>query len=73
MLSAFQSRSETEVISVNEEHPEAAVTAFLWFGRGPHPAVLNLGDCLSYAVASVARLPLLFTGNDFALTGIPAA
>jgi ribonuclease VapC len=52
---------------------DAATAAFLRFGRGRHPAALNFGDCMAYAVASVAGLPLLFTGDDFALTDIARA
>jgi uncharacterized protein with PIN domain len=43
------------------------------FGRGRHRAALNFGDCMAYAVAAVADMPLLCTGNDFAQTDIPAA
>jgi hypothetical protein len=43
------------------------------FGRGRHPAILNFGDCMAYAVAAVAGMPLLYTGNDFAQKDIPAA
>jgi ribonuclease VapC len=35
-----------------------------------HPAALNLGDCLTYAVGRVAREPLLCLGNDFARTDL---
>jgi ribonuclease VapC len=49
---------------------DAAVTAFIRFGRGRHPAGLNFGDCMSYAVASVAGMPLLFTGSDFSKTDV---
>ena len=73
LLSAFLRRLEAEVIAFNEEHLDAATTAFLRFGRGRHPAALNFGDCMSYAVASVAGLPLLFTGGDFAQTDIARA
>jgi ribonuclease VapC len=59
------------VVAFNEEHLDVATTAFLRFGRGRHPAALNFGDCKAYAVASVASLPLLFTGEDFARTDIP--
>ena len=52
---------------------DVAVEAFLRFGRGRHPAGLNFGDCMAYAVAAVAGLPLLYTGNDFARTDIPSA
>jgi ribonuclease VapC len=44
------------------------------FGRGSgHPARLNFGDCLSYAVAKHLDAPLLFKGDDFALTDIESA
>jgi len=55
------------------EHFEAAADAFLRYGKGRHAAALNFGDCLTYAVASVADLPLLFTGDDFGKTGISVA
>jgi ribonuclease VapC len=53
----------------------AATDAFLRFGRGRgHPARLNMGDCMAYAVARAQNLPLLFKGNDFVHTDlIPAA
>lgn len=37
-------------------------------GSGQHPARLNLGDCVSYAMAKGAGLPLLYKGDDFART-----
>jgi ribonuclease VapC len=43
------------------------------FGRGRHPARLSFGDCIAYAAAAVTGMPLLYTGNDFAQTDIPAA
>jgi len=47
--------------------------AFDRFGRGHHPAKLNFGDCMSYAVAKFHDVPLLFKGDDFRLTDIRAA
>jgi len=73
VLLAFLRRLDAEAVTFNEEHLDAATTAFLRFGRGRHPASLNFGDCMSYAVASVAGLPLLFTGEDFAKTDIARA
>ena len=73
LLSAFLRRLEAEVVAFNEEHLDAATTAFLRFGRGRHPAALNFGDCMSYAVAAVAGMPLLFTGEDFTQTDIARA
>ena len=73
VIFAFLHRIEAEIVPFNEAHMDAAVTAFIRFGRGHHPAKLNFGDCMSYAVASVAGLALLFTGNDFSKTDIPQA
>ena len=73
MLFAFLRRVEAEIVPFNEEHLDAASTAFIRFGRGRHPAGLNFGDCMSYAVASVAGMPLLFTGEDFKRTDIQPA
>ena len=66
-------RMNAQVVPFTEEHFDAAADAFLRFGRGRRPAGLNFGDCLSYAVASVSGLPLLFTGDDFTRTDIRAA
>ena len=70
---AFLRQLEAEVVVFNDEHLDAATAAFLRFGRGRHPAALNFGDCMAYAIASVAGMPLLFTGNDFAQTDIERA
>jgi ribonuclease VapC len=66
-------KMNAQVIPFTEEHFETALEAFLKFGRGRHPATLNFGDCMSYALATVAGVPLLFTGSDFARTDITAA
>ena len=48
--------------------------AFLRYGKGRHPAGLNFGDCMSYALAKSLDAPLLYKGEDFARTDIrPAA
>ena len=43
------------------------------FGKGRHPAALNFGDCMTYAIAKVADQPLLFVGNDFSQTDLRLA
>lgn len=66
---------EFDIIEVpfGESHWREALGAHQRFGRGRHPASLNFGDCLTYAVASLAQEPLLFVGEDFALTDLVAA
>jgi len=73
LLFAFLRRVEAELVAFNEEHLDAAAAAFLRFGRGRHPAGLDFGDCMSYAVASVAGMPLMFTGEDFSQTDLERA
>lgn len=72
-LATFLEDSRAEVVDFRFEHFEAAREAFLRYGKGRHPAALNFGDCLSYAIARVAGLPLLATGNDFSRTDIELA
>jgi len=62
-----------QVIPFTEEHFDVADDAFLRFRKGHYQAALNFGDCMSYSVASLSGLPLLYTGNDFAQTDIQSA
>ncbi|MBI3666242.1 MAG: type II toxin-antitoxin system VapC family toxin [Acidobacteria bacterium] len=66
-------RMHAEIAPFGEDHFDVALEAFLRFGRGHHPAGLNFGDCMAYAVAVEAGLPLLFTGGEFAKTDVGAA
>jgi len=52
---------------------DLAVQAHQQFGKGPHTAGLNFGDCFSYALAKQLDLPLLFKGDDFSQTDIRIA
>ena len=62
------------VIAFTPEHAQVAYTAFARFGRGSgHPARLNFGDCMAYAVARMAQAPLLFKGDDFTRTDVASA
>ncbi|MEO8661389.1 MAG: type II toxin-antitoxin system VapC family toxin [Bryobacteraceae bacterium] len=73
LLFRFVTQAKAECVAFDERHMEAASSAFLRFGKGRHPAALNFGDCLSYAVAAVAGMPLLFVGEDFSKTDIGRA
>ena len=61
------------VSAFDADHVEAARHAFRRYGKGSHRAALNFGDCCAYALAKTLDLPLLFKGNDFALTDIKRA
>ena len=62
-----------QVAPFGEAHSRQAVEAWLRFGKGRHAASLNFGDCLSYAVARLARRPLLCVGEDFPKTDLEIA
>lgn len=56
------------------EHARIAREAYRDFGRGSgHPARLNFGDCMAYALAKATDEPLLFKGDDFSKTDIRSA
>ena len=61
-----------EIVSMNADQFEMARSAWRNYGRGNHPAGLNIGDCCSYALAKYSGEPLLFKGDDFSKTDIPS-
>ncbi len=58
---------------MSAEQVELARAAWRQYGKGNHPAGLNIGDCCAYALAKYSGEPLLFKGEDFVLTDIPSA
>jgi len=72
-LDRFITKAGIELIPFDIEQGQTARTAFSRFGKGRHQAGLNLGDCLSYALATVLGEPLLFKGDDFAYCDVMAA
>ena len=72
-LDALVAELGIETIPFTADHYAEAARAYARYGRGKHKAALNFGDCLSYAVASVADDALLFVGDDFTHTDIKAA
>jgi ribonuclease VapC len=63
---------DIQEVPFGELHWREAVEAFRRYGRGRHPAGLNFGDCMAYAVARLSGEPLLFLGEDFRRTDIEA-
>ena len=72
-LDIFLEEAGIELEPVTPDQAQAARRAWRRFGRGNHPAGLNFGDCFAYALAEATGEPLLFKGQDFALTDIEAA
>ena len=62
------------ILSFESDHVLLAQGAFSTYGRGRgHPARLNFGDCMTYAVAKRDDLPLLYKGDDFVHTDLRPA
>ena len=70
IVSELAGAPNVTTIAFDATHYGQAEKAFDRFGKGHHPAALNMGDCFSYAVAAVAKAPLLFKGRDFSRTDI---
>lgn len=64
--------ADTGIGEMMIDHPVAhlAVAAHVRYGKGRHPAALNMGDCFSYACAKLRGMPLLYKGEDFAQTDL---
>src|SRR5579884_359245 len=60
-------------VGIGEREFEIATEAYAQYGRGRHPASLNMGDCFAYACAKANRARLLFKGGDFPKTDIAPA
>lgn len=66
-------RARIDIVPFDARQVEAAREAYRRFGRGRHPAGLNLGECCAYALAVASGEPLLYEGEDFAKTDISSA
>ena len=66
---------EIGIVMVDFDQAESLKSheAYRLFGKGNHPAGLNMGDCVAYALARRLDAPLLFKGNDFARTDVRRA
>ena len=66
LLGAFN----VETAAFTADHSAMAFDAWRSYGKGRHPAALNILDCCSYALARASGQPLLAVGQDYARTDI---
>ena len=70
-LDALLDAYGVQIVPFTPEQARLARAAYSDFGRGSgHPARLNFGDCLSYALAADTGDTLLFVGDDFTHTDV---
>jgi ribonuclease VapC len=64
---------DIEAVPFDLEQMHEARCAWQRFGKGRHPAALNLGDCCAYAAAITSGEPLLYKGEYFQKTDVDQA
>ena len=69
-VQSFVELNDLRFVSIGEREFDLATQAYADFGKGRHPAALNMGDCFAYACAKASRATLLFKGDDFTKTDI---
>jgi ribonuclease VapC len=62
-----------QLVPIGQLELDLATQAYDRFGKGRHPARLNMGDCYAYACAKANDASLLFKGGDFSKTDIVPA
>ena len=72
-LDLLLAKLRVDIAGVTASQADIARKAFRRYGRGPHPANLNFGDCFAYALAKHKSAPLLFKGNNFGQTDVMVA
>jgi len=72
-VDSFMTDFAVEIVALEAEGARSAREAYFRFGKGYHPAGLNLGDCFPYSLAKARDEPLLFKGDDFLKTDIVPA
>lgn len=71
---SFLEIADIAVQPITDAIARDAVVAFQRYGKGRGaPAQLNLADCMSYACARAAGVPILFKGRDFSRTDLDLA
>jgi ribonuclease VapC len=73
IVARFLEVSEIVLMPIGKAESEGALIALERFGKGRHPANLNMGDCFSYGCAKSLGTALLFKGDDFLRTDIQSA
>jgi ribonuclease VapC len=72
-VQSFVELNDLRFVGIGEREFDLATQAYADFGKGRHPAALNMGDCFAYACAKANRATLLFKGDDFTKTDIARA
>ena len=72
-MATLVDKGGVEVVPMTASTAMRVAEAYALWGKGNHPAGLNLGDCFAYALAKEVGCPLLYVGRDFARTDLRTA
>ena len=72
-VAEFLGAGKVETLVIGQTELGLALDAYDQFGKGRHPARLNLGDCFTYAAAKADDAPLLHKDEGFWLTDVRQA
>lgn len=73
LVDGLLGEANATVVPIDRATGQEALRAFIRFGKGRHPAALNMGDCFAYACTRQLATTLLCKGNDFPQTDIDLA
>ena len=69
-LDEILNAADCKVVPFDSDQAGRAAQAYMEYGKGYHPAGLNLLDCVAYSLATAHNQPLLFKGDDFSKTDV---
>ncbi|TWB20424.1 ribonuclease VapC [Nitrospirillum amazonense] len=70
LVQEFLKEAGFRFVDLGEREWQLAHDAYARYGKGRHPAALNMGDCFAYACAKAQGAALLYKGEDFKLTDL---
>jgi ribonuclease VapC len=69
-VDSFVREAGLRMAPIGATEAQVAIAAHSRYGKGRHPARLNMGDCFAYACAKAHDARLLYKGDDFSHTDL---
>ena len=70
IIDRFLRDAEIDVVDFDREMAERSLEGWRRFGKGRHPAALNMGDAFAFGIAVTLQGTVLCVGNDFSQTDV---
>ena len=70
IIDRFLRDAEIDVVDFDREMAERSLEGWRRFGKGRHPAALNMGDAFTFGIAVTLQGTVLCVGNDFLQTDV---